>query len=359
MVSRMVIRTLAEAGYSLTIFSLLETDHWINQAYTGEATVEYQVFRNNKIAFTLAIWHALFCEHYDLVICEHINLASILFPFKIIFRGKYVVWLYGSEVFSPRPDFEGRLGVSMAWKRLAISDFTRQAFNKRYPKQAVITCELALDPVSYPVELSSISETVHKISMRSINGRLQELSSRVILFVGRMDPYGRYKGQDKLIVAFHMVQSRFPEAQLVLAGSGDDYEYYRMMAKAQPQSTHSAIFLPGQVSLDLLHQLYRACYLFAMPSLGEGFGLVYLEAMSYAKPCVGCRDDAASCVIQHGVTGLLVESPVTVERVAEACIELLAHPDMAKQMGLAGSGLLRNRYLFQHFRERFWDAINK
>ncbi len=94
-----------------------------------------------------------------------------------------------------------------------------------------------------------------------------------------------------------------------------------------------------------------------MPSIGEGFGLVYLEAMMRAKACLGGRVDATPYVVRDGVTGLLVEDPKSPDQVAGALNWFLSHPDETHQMGLTGYELVNSYYLFPNFQERFWNAI--
>jgi glycosyltransferase involved in cell wall biosynthesis len=131
------------------------------------------------------------------------------------------------------------------------------------------------------------------------------------------------------------------------------------LAKSLAPSVQRQIFMPGFADAALLKQLYEACYLFAMPSRAEGFGLVYLEAMSYAKPCLGSKVDAAKTVIREGVTGLLVDDPASSEELAEKISKLMANPEQARAMGEAGYELVRTNHLFSHFKERFCRLITE
>ena len=183
------------------------------------------------------------------------------------------------------------------------------------------------------------------------------LGDQVILHVGRMVSGERYKGQESLLAAFPQVIDRFPGAQLVLAGRGDDMQRLKNMAREFSANIQARIFFPGYVPDDLLDRIYQQCYVFAMPSIGEGFGLVYLEAMMRAKACLGGRVDATPCVVREGSTGLLVDDPRSPEQVADALNWFLAHPEETRLMGSAGYDLVRSYYLFPHFQERFWKAI--
>ena len=71
------------------------------------------------------------------------------------------------------------------------------------------------------------------------------------------------------------------------------------------------------------------------PSLYESFGLIYLEAMNYAKPVIGCRAGGIPEVIDDGVSGLLVD-PEAPEQLAAAILRLVASPTLLHEYGLAG-----------------------
>jgi phosphatidyl-myo-inositol dimannoside synthase len=101
-----------------------------------------------------------------------------------------------------------------------------------------------------------------------------ELGHQVILHVGRMTSSERYKGQESLIRAFPMIYQQNPDVQLVLAGQGDDMARLKGLTQTLSSPMQARIFFPGYVPDDLLDVLYQKCYVFAMPSIGEGFGLV-------------------------------------------------------------------------------------
>lgn len=359
-VNRLTIRALAAGAYAIDVLSLLEADPTVDPAYlTPDMQITSRVFAGSKLQFTRAAWSAILRRPYEFVLVDHINLASILAPFARLGRCRYVVWLYGVEVLPPRPDFEGRLGLRHAWKPLAISDYTREKVVARYPELAIDTVDLALDPVRHAdaLPIEPVTPPEPSIEIESICGSRQALLGQVILHVGRMATNEQYKGQDVLLQAFPVVLRSFSDAQLVLVGHGDDWPRLLALARSLPASAQSRVFMPGQVDDALLDRLYRRCYVFAMPSRGEGFGLVYLEAMSRAKPCLGARADATPYVVRDRWTGLLVDDPTSPAEVGDTIIWLLAHPDDARQMGLAGYELVRTRYLFSQFSQRFWQAL--
>jgi phosphatidyl-myo-inositol dimannoside synthase len=358
--NRLVIQAILERGYSLDIFSLVEKETTIDaHSLRPGAQVHCRAFAGNKYLFALAVWWVILHNSYTYICVDHVNLASILAPLSWLTYCNYIVWLCGVEVFPPRPDSEGKLGLKWAWKRLAISEFTRQSVCHRFPNLSVEVCDLSLDPVRHAnvLQQASTPSSFSTIGLKASDGSRSELGDQVVLHVGRMTSWERYKGQESLIRAFPMIYQHNPYAQLVLVGQGEDMPRLKGLTQTLSSATQARIFFPGYVPDDLLDLLYHKCYVFAMPSIGEGFGLVYLEAMMRAKACLGGRVDATPYVVRDGLTGLLVEDPKSPEQVAEALNWFLSHPEETRRMGVAGYDLVRSYYLFPHFQERFWKAV--
>ena len=80
-----------------------------------------------------------------------------------------------------------------------------------------------------------------------------------------------------------------------MVGRGDDVD--RLRAKAAALGLGRSVHFPGFLPDAALRAVMRHAAVFAMPSRGEGFGLVYLQAMRAGIPCLGSRDDAAGDVI--------------------------------------------------------------
>ena len=342
----------------MDVLALHETNPSVDERYVAATRISCKGFAGKKVSFVASAWRRLLSRSYDLVIFDLANLAIIFVPLAKLGLVKYVVWLFGIDVFPPNPSWKGKIGLRYAWRRLAISSFTRDQLLKQFPNLDVRVVELALDPtLSLPPFGHDAEEHGAGIQMVSVGGRSDVLHSRVILHVGRMAASERYKGQDVLIEAMPLILARFPDAQLVLVGKGDDMPRLLALARRQPSWVQNRIFMPGYVSQDTLDRLYATCCLFAMPSRGEGFGLVYLEAMRWGKPCLGSRVDAAQYVIRDGETGILVDDPTSIEEIAEKIIWLFENPQMAQAMGQAGRERVSSHYLFHHFYRRFWDAL--
>jgi len=175
--------------------------------------------------------------------------------------------------------------------------------------------------------------------------------------VARMHPGEREKGHKALLKVMPSLLQRYPEAQLVFAGPGDDIPALR--GAALDARIGGSVFFPGFVSVEYLRQLYHRCYAFVMPSLQEGFGLAYLEAMNYAKPCVGCRDQGAEDVIVHDETGFLVQNPDDQAELEGAISILLGDSERASSMGRNGFARLHSQFTATHYQARIRDHIGR
>lgn len=179
---------------------------------------------------------------------------------------------------------------------------------------------------------------------------LQQPPERLtVLFVGRLE---KRKGIMDLFEAIPLVLQKLPNVKFILAGQDNSHSdgFQRQTGQTYPAyfAEHfgkyaAHVEFTGMVSDATLQSLYQSCDLFVAPSLYESFGLIYLEAMNYAKPVVGCRAGGVPEVVAHGETGLLAD-PGAPAALAEALLTLLQTPAKLYEMGVAG-----RRRLLEHF----------
>jgi glycosyltransferase involved in cell wall biosynthesis len=153
-------------------------------------------------------------------------------------------------------------------------------------------------------------------------------SQAQLLCVGRLIPI---KGHILLLRAFAEVRRRVPELRLDIAGRGPLEPALRALAKEL--GIDDAVTFLGYVA-PIAGAIERSSIV-VVPSLGEGFGMVALEAMERARPVIAAEIGGLGELVQHGETGLLVP-PGEAEPLAEAIVELAADPTRAAAMGEAG-----------------------
>ena len=158
-----------------------------------------------------------------------------------------------------------------------------------------------------------------------------------------------------MISALPRVLNNAPDTSLVLVGDGDDRLRLEHLARNLGVS-ECVHFLYG-LSPAQLFACYANCDVFALPSKGEGFGLVFLEAMACAKPVVGGAHGGIPDIVEDGVTGLLVPHG-DAERLAQALETLLNHPNEAAEMGARGRERVQKDYTFEEFQSRLTRILN-
>jgi glycosyltransferase involved in cell wall biosynthesis len=151
-----------------------------------------------------------------------------------------------------------------------------------------------------------------------------------VLTVGRLSRLEQYKGVDHLIDAVAALAKTGTPVTLDIVGDGDDAPALKQ--RGSEAGASEAIRFHGAVPDDQLRDLYRSCDVFAMPSLNEGFGIVFLEAMRYGKPCIGGRHGGTPEVVQDGFNGLLVQHG-DVNHLIGCLRDLYSNPDLRRRLG--------------------------
>ena len=158
---------------------------------------------------------------------------------------------------------------------------------------------------------------------------------RVILFVGALTRWHRYKGLEVLLKALRKVVKESPDVRLLVVGAGELKPYYEDLSRLYHLSDY--ILFAGDVPDSELPLYYAAAELLVLPSVdrSEGFGLVLLEANASGRPVVASRVGGIVEVVRDGHNGLLVE-PLDAEGMAEAILLLLEDDELRREMGKKG-----------------------
>ena len=147
------------------------------------------------------------------------------------------------------------------------------------------------------------------------------------------------KGQDLLIRALAVLRNEFPAARLLLAGDGPDKSRLQRLAKQLRVS--DAVIFAGFVTA--MEPFYSALDLFLFPSRFEGLGTSLLAAMSYSVPSIAFSTCAFGEIIEHGKSGLLVETG-NEPAFQTAAASILRDPLRAITMGQAARARIQNKF---------------
>jgi glycosyltransferase involved in cell wall biosynthesis len=287
-----------------------------------------------KARFTVAALRAA-RRRARLVVVAHPHLAPVARGLRIVApRIKMVVCTHGIEVWEPLSRLR-RSALRKANLVLAPSKYTADhiAADQQVSEDHIRVLPWALDP-----EFEAQAVAASRISLPGDFPK-----GRVILSVGRLVASERYKGMDTLITALPKLLTRWPELELVIVGEGDDREFLADLAEKTGVSMH--VHFLKRLSGPELAACYAACEIFALPSRGEGFGMVYLEAMASGKPVIGGQHGGAPEVIRDGVTGYLVPHGDAVH-LATSIETLLTNPALAQEMGRKGRERVDREFRF-------------
>jgi glycosyltransferase involved in cell wall biosynthesis len=142
------------------------------------------------------------------------------------------------------------------------------------------------------------------VDVNDVPDRPRQNSLFRVLFVGQMV---QRKGLEYLLKAWRKL--RLPNAELVLAGRG-------RVDKTLLAAFASEFEYVGELTNTELTKLYANSDIFCMPSLVEGFGLVYLEALASGLPIIATPNTGMADLVQNGREGFIV--PIRdVEAIAE------------------------------------------
>jgi phosphatidylinositol alpha-1,6-mannosyltransferase len=174
------------------------------------------------------------------------------------------------------------------------------------------------------------------------------------VIIGRMNASEGYKGHRELIEAWPLVLARVPSAELWIVGGGDGSGALRNLASEGTASRQ--IKFCGVVSDEEKQSLLRQARCMVLPSRGEGFGLVYLEAMRLGRPCLSSIHDAGQEVIGPGNSGIAVE-PGDRCALAEAVAKLVSADCTWEQWSANARRSYESQFTAAHFQQRLVDAV--
>ena len=181
---------------------------------------------------------------------------------------------------------------------------------------------------------------------------------KVIVSVGRLV---HRKGQDVLITAMPEILREIPDAHLLLIGEGPYRQYLESQVKKLQIDSHVSFI--GRISYADLPRYICLGEVFAMPARSrlaglevEGLGIVYLEASACGLPVIAGNSGGAPDAVREGVTGVVVDGRDR-QTVAQSITELLAAPERARTMGLAGRAWIIEEWRWQIWSERFAEIL--
>lgn len=283
-----------------------------------------------------------------MLLCAHPHLLPVLDYVPKRSGVRRWAWVYGIEVWGDQArrwaPFLNRVD-----RVVSISAFTAEEVVR-----AGLTKPVGVVPCCVDTEVFTPTPTPERIRRNEI------------LICGRMASYEGHKGHEILFQSLPIAERLLDRPLSIrVIGTGDDQT--RLERVARRLGIGDRVNFVGWASTQELVEAYRHCGVFCMPSrldrpdrgywMGEGFGIVYVEAAACGRPVIASAEGGSPETIGPGTTGLLVD-PLSPEAVAHAIAEVLSDPIRADKMGRRGRLLAESRFSREQFVRNLQELIS-
>lgn len=294
--SRFLLDSLNREGHDVTTYLKLDMQKSVPQDYSKIYTFGDKLKFFNLIIFSLFLIFGALRKRPHLIISTHLNFGPVALLIYYLTKTPYWLVAHGVDAWSIRGFFRN-IAFRNATKIIAVSNYTK----------ARIQEDKKIDPAKVEVLYNTFEEDFFTIGDKSSSLMTKHsitAQNQVILSVCRFDSEERYKGYDLILEALPDLLIDFPNLLYLVVGSGDDLSRFKNDLIQRKLEQH--VIIVGSVSDIELLNYYRLCDIFVLPSSGEGFGIVFLEALGCGKPVIGGNLDGSQDALCNGELGLLI-----------------------------------------------------
>ena len=297
---------------------------------------------NSKFRYFLTVWRCLVSPgNYDIICCTHLRLLPLAFLARWKTGAPLALFIYGIDAWKPPGSgLVARLPARVD-AVVSISEVTANRFLAwaGVPREKVFILPNAVETRDYGVG----SKNPDLLRRYGLTGKT------VLLTLGRLAATERYKGVDEVLELLPALAEQYPEIAYLIVGDGDDQD--RLREKARRLGVGERVVFAGFIPESEKAEHYRLADAYVMPSQGEGFGFVFLEAMACGLPVLGSWLDGSREALRDGALGILVD-PRDREDLRRGILEVLRRP-----RGVMPPGL--NHFSLENFTRRCHDMFRQ
>lgn len=279
---------------------------------------------DSKLRFLSAFARALrYVRSADIVLCGHINLAPLALVAKWWTGGRILLCTFGIEAWRPPSGLVTKACLQQVDHFFAISSVTRQ----RFLSWSSTSSSGEILPNAIHLEWYAPGPKDARLLARyGLEGR------KVLATVGRLSARERYKGFDEVIELMPQLLAAQPDLAYLIVGEGGDR--LRLEQKVKSLGLEGRVVFTGYVAESEKADHYRLADAYVMPSQGEGFGFVLLEALACGIPALASKLDGGKDALRDGHLGVLVD-PKDGEDLRRGILAVLSVPRGKVPEGLA------------------------
>lgn len=313
------------------IFSIYDEQKEVDEKYFPVSI--FKGFGGKKLPF---IWQSLlYGRKSRSVILSHINLLPVGFLIKLVYpKTKLILIAHGIEVWGAFPLFKKKM-LNFVDLFLPVSEFTALKLQsiQNIGSDKISVINNCLDPF-----LRKESDKKKEEALRRKYGYTRD--NLVLLTLARLKFSEQYKGYDKVLQTIRNIKEQFPLIKYLIVGRYDDQEKARLEKIIEEEGIKDAVSFAGFVDEEELSSHFNISDLYIMPSVGEGFGIVFIEALFHGKPVIAGNQDGSVDALGRGAFGVLV-NPNKGEEIEKAICDVLKNtsqyrPDEEKLISFFG-----------------------
>jgi phosphatidylinositol alpha-1,6-mannosyltransferase len=250
---------------------------------------------NGKMAYSVAALRTAISSRIDVVFCGHLSMAPLAATIAQLVRAQLWIQVHGVEAWQELSGLYRR-PIESATLITAVSRDTRQRLLKW------VDIDLARVKV-LPNTVDSGFQPGPKPDY--LLDRYQLRGQKILLTVSRLSRWDTYKGHDRVIRVLPRLLINHPELIYLVIGSGDGRSQLEDFC-AQTGVENKVRFI-GEVPTAELPDHFRLADVFVMPSTGEGFGIVFLEAIASGIRVIGGNADGSVDALCGSALGTMID----------------------------------------------------
>jgi phosphatidyl-myo-inositol dimannoside synthase len=315
-----------------------DNKYFPNECFKGYAA--------KKVTFTLDA--VKYGAKADIVLLSHINLLPIAWLIKKRNpTAKVILLAHGIEIWDKLSAPRQKM-LNIVNTFACVSSFTKTKIEKVHsiPAQQCVVLNNCIDPfltVKANIERSEILLNRYKLKKEDF----------ILLTLTRISERDRYKGYATVIEAMAHLVKQNANIKYMLAGGYEQTEKKFIDDLLELHKIESNVIFTGYVLNEEIAEHFSLADIYVMPSVKEGFGIVFVEAMLYGKPVIAANADGSTDALLQGKLGVLV-NPNEPKEIETSVLEILAN----KEKYLPNQDLLQKYFSYDAYKANIENLLS-
>ena len=318
-------KALVEQGYRVIVFAII---HWFPllshfQKYKKDFMKRIKGKNKHQVIDGVEVIYKKATSFSNLLYNTNINLngmsyyCSIKRLFKKIYKTENVIWI-DAHTFKIEGYVANKLKKKYKNITTTVTLHGTSFFKNTNTPTGIASIRKIFNGVDYSV---CVSNKIEKIAQKNGVNNTQVIYNGIqahefeqvnkedykynIITVGSLIPR---KKHDITINAIGQLVKKYPQIKLNIIGFGGEIE--KLKTVVQENNLSQNVCFKGQITNEEVQDLMNKSYIFLLPSINEGFGIVYAEAMKARCITIGTIGEGIDGFIINGENGFLVNADI-------------------------------------------------